>query len=254
MKKWIVAAVAGLGMLTAANVQAKPVRIGTEAAYAPFEFKDASGELKGLEIELGNAMCKSAKIECVWVNMDFDSLIAALNAKKIDAVFSQMSITDERKQSVAFTDMITKAPAQLIAKVGSGLTDDPATLKGKTIGVQSGTTHERYANEKLKSVATIKVYQSQDEAYLELQSGRIDATLCDQTLGFDWLSKEGKKDGFDFAGKVIDDPAIFGEGTGIAVRKDDAALRGQFNKALAAVLKDGTFKKINDAYFPFSLR
>ena len=144
---------ATLALTGAARAQEKTVRIGTEAAYAPFEYKDDKGELKGYEIQLGNALCAAAKMKCEWVNADFDSLIPALNAHKIDAILSQMSITDDRKKAVDFTNQVTIAPARLVAKDGSGITDDPATLKGKTIAVQSGTTHEKYVTEKLAGIA-----------------------------------------------------------------------------------------------------
>lgn len=247
----MIGAVAALGLASAAQA-AETVRIGTEADYAPFEYKDANGVLKGMEIDIGNAICAREKLQCTYVNMDFDGLIPALQAHKIDAALSQMSITPAREKSVAFTHPVTNVEGRFIAPKGSSITDAPATLKGKTIGVQSGTTHETYANEKLKGIATIKVYQSQDQAFADLQAGRIDATLCDQTIGYDWLQKTGKSD-FQFVGKPLTDKAIFGDGTGIAVRKDDTALLAKLNDGLAKIMADGTYKKINAAYFPFSI-
>lgn len=256
MRKFLMAAsvlALGLGGAAGGAIAQQTVRIGTEAAYAPFEYKDEKGELKGFEIELGNAMCAEMKVKCEWVNQDFDSLIPALTAKKIDAILAQMSITSERKKSVDFTNQVTIAPARFVAKANSGITNDLTSLKGKVIGVQSGTTHEKYVNEKLKGVATAKVYQGQDEVYLDLAAGRVDATLADSTVLWDWLQKDGKKQGFDYAGPTLTDPEIFGEGTGIAVRKGEDKLRAQFNTALATVKSNGTFKKINDRYFPFSI-
>jgi lysine/arginine/ornithine transport system substrate-binding protein len=257
MKKLVLGAVAAAGLLAAAGAHAddQVVRIGTEADYAPFESKDATGNLVGFEIELGNKMCAVAKLKCEWVNMSFDSMIAALQANKIDAVLSQMSITSERQKSVDFTDIVTIAPARFIAEKDSGITDDPATLKGKTIGVQSGTTEEVYYNKKLKPAGiAVKVYESQDQAYLDLQAGRIDADLADETIEWDWLSKTGNKDGYDYVGKELTDVDVFGLGTGIAVRKGDTKLLTALNAALAETIKDGTYQKINAEYFPFSLR
>ncbi len=253
MKTLMIGLMAVAALAGTASAQDKVVRIGTEAAYAPFEYKDDSGTLKGYEIDLGNALCASAKLKCEWVNADFDSLIPALNAHKIDAILSQMSITDDRKKAVDFSNQVTVAPAQFVAKTGSGITDDPSTLKSKTVAVQSGTTHEKYLGEKLSGVVTAKVYQNQDDAFLDVENGRADATLADATIEYDWLQKTGKAKGFAYAGKPLFDPAIFGDGTGIAVRKGDTALLEAFNKALVAVTQDGTFKKINDAYFPFDI-
>jgi lysine-arginine-ornithine-binding protein len=246
----LVALVIGFGSAGAAD---KVIRIGTEAADAPFEYRDSDGALKGLEIELAAAMCAKMKAECVWVNQDFDSLIPALQAHKIDAAMSQMSVTADRKKAVDFTDIVTIGPARYVAPVGSTITEDPKTLQGKTVGVESGTTHERYVTERLKGIATAKVYQSQEEAYLDLEAGGIDATLGDQTLSYDWLQKHGRPR-FDFAGGQLDDPDIFGAGTAIAVRKGDDELRKALNEALAAIIADGTYDRITKSYFPFSLR
>jgi lysine-arginine-ornithine-binding protein len=256
VKTWFAAALLALAapFCTAAAVRADQpvVRIGTEADYAPFEYKDASGKLQGFEIQLGDAMCAKAHLKCEWVNLSFDSMIAALQSKKIDAVMSQMSITPAREKVVDFTDALTITPARFIAKKGSGISDDSATLKGKTIGVQSGTTEETYYNQKLKGIAEVKVYEGQDQSYQDLLAGRIDASLQDETIGYDWLKKQGTAAGFAYAGKELNDPNIFGKGSGMAVRKGDA-LRQELNGAFAIVVKDGTYKKINSEYFPFSI-
>lgn len=232
------------------------VRIGTLADYAPFEYKDATGKLQGMEIEIGQKMCAQMKITCQWVTMDFDALIPALKAHQIDAVLAQMSKTAEREKSVDFTRIFTTAPVQLVARKGSNISPIPATLRGKTIGVQTASTHESYLRARLPSSSSgvnVKVYQTLDEAWLDLESGRIDAVFADSTVAYDWLSKTGLKEGFDFAGRPIDDAEIFGAGTAIAVRKGDAKLRGQFDQAIAQVHGNGTFSGVNKHYFPFSI-
>lgn len=256
MKRSILNSVlAGSVMLACVAHAEQVVKIGTLSDYAPFEYKDASGKLMGMEIELGKAMCKSMKVKCEYVTMDFDALIPALKAKKIDAVLAQMSITDERKKVVDFTQLFTLAPVQYVSKAGSGVTENPATLKGKVVGVQSGTTHESYLKARLpkaKSGIDMKTYQSLDQTWLDLESGRVTAVLSDTTVAFDWLEKTGKGKGFAFAGKPIVDAAIFGEGTGIAVRKGDP-LKASFNQAIKTVLSDGTFAAENKKVFPFSI-
>jgi lysine/arginine/ornithine transport system substrate-binding protein len=256
VRQWFLGAIVACAVAAfgAAPVRAdqQVVRIGTEADYAPFEYKDANGKLQGFEIDLGNAMCTYAKLKCEYVNMAFDSMIAALQANKIDAVLSQMSITAAREKVVDFTKPLTITPARFIAKKGSGITDDPATFKGKTVAVQSGTTGEVYFNLKLKGIAEVKSYTGQDQAYADLTAGRVDAALADETIGFDWLKKAGTAAGFAFAGPELNNEEIFGKGAGIALRKGDP-LRATLNAAFDAVVKDGTYKKINDEYFPFSI-
>jgi lysine/arginine/ornithine transport system substrate-binding protein len=249
---WAIGAIAvALGM--SARADDRPLRIGTEADDAPIAYTDIDGTIKGVEVDIGNALCERMQRKCVWVNMGFDALIPALQAHKIDAAQGQISITAERRKTIDFTDPVTIVPARFVARKDSGISEDPKTLEGKVVGVQSGTTHERYVNERLKGVVTAKVYVTQEEAYLDLEAGRIDATLGDQTLSWDWLQKEGKPD-FDFAGAVVNDPEIFGEGTGIALRQDEGELKAALNTALAAIVADGTFDRITKKYFPFSLR
>lgn len=249
---WLVAGVVSVsGFAHAQDV----VRIGTLSDYAPFEYRDAKGELKGMEIELTKTMCKHIQAKCEFVTIDFDALIPALKAKKIDAVVAQMSITDERKKEVDFTDLFTLAPVQYVAKAGSGISDDPATLKGKTVGVYSGSTHETYLKKRLpkgtSGIAT-KSYPSQDPIWLDLEAGRVQAALTDTTVAHEWLEKTGKAKGFALVGKPLTDVAIFGEGTGIAVRKGDP-LRTRLNGAIKQVLSDGSFAAENKKVFPFSI-
>lgn len=256
MKRQFVKALLGGLFLAAGLAQAQDVvRIGTLSDYPPFEYKDATGQLKGMEIELGNAMCKHMQAKCEYVTMDFDALIPALKAKKIDAVLAQMSITDERKKVVDFTDLFTLAPVQYVAKVGSGINEDSATLRGKTVGVYSGSNSETYFKKRLpkaKSGIATKSYPNQDAIWLDLEAGRLNTTLTDTTVAYEWLQKTGKAKGFDFAGKPVNDVEIFGEGTGIAVRKGDA-LKARFNAAIKKVLADGTFAAENKKVFPFSI-
>lgn len=261
--KWLMAGAAAgsMAMTGLAHAQAagqagqEVVRIGTLSDYAPFEYKDASGQLKGMEIELAHAMCKHMQARCEFVTMDFDALIPALRAKKIDAVLAQMSITEERKKAVDFTDLFTLAPVQWVAKTGSGITDNPETLRGKTVGIYSGSNHETYLKKRLptaKSGIRVKTYPSQDPIWLDMEAGRVQATLTDTTVAHDWLAKTGKAKGFELVGKPIDDVAMFGEGTGIAVRKGDP-LRTRFNAAIKQVLTDGMFAAENKKVFPFSI-
>lgn len=192
------------------------------------------------------------KVKCQWVTMDFDALIPALKARKIDAVFSQMTITKERQKTVNFSNSVTSAQVQYVAKTGSGISDDPATLKGKTVGVQSGSIQEKYMHTRLPDV-NVKVYQTVNEAYLDLQANRIDAVLDGKSAEYDWIQKEGKRGGFGYAGNPIVDADIFGPGTGIAVRKGDTQLQSSINRALAEVMTNGTFTRETGKVFPFSI-
>ena len=82
----------------------KTLRIGTDPTYAPFEMKNAQGQLVGFDIDLANEICKRMETKCTFVESDFDALIPSLKAKKIDAIISSLSITDKRQQEIAFSE------------------------------------------------------------------------------------------------------------------------------------------------------
>ena len=236
----------------AALADMKKIRIGTEGAYPPFNYLDASGKLQGFDIDIAKALCAKMKAECTFVAQDWDGIIPALLANKYDAIVASMSITEERKKKVDFTVKYYNTPGKFIVAKNSGITDiSPAAMKGKNIGAQSSTIHANYLEAKYKD-SNIKLYGTQDEANADLASGRLDAVLADSVVLFEWLKK---KDGAccKFTGPDLTEKKFFGEGAGIAVRKGDDELREAFNKAIAAILADGTYKKINDKYFPFSV-
>ncbi len=251
LKAIAIAGVALTALSASASAEMK-IRIGTEGAYPPFNFKDASGKLQGFDIDIAKALCAEMKAECTFVAQDWDGIIPALLAKKYDAIIASMSITEERKKKVDFSDKYYSSPAKFIVDKKSGITKvDAASLKGKTIGTQGSTIHANFLEDVYKG-STIKLYKTQDEANADLASGRLDAVLADSAVLLEWLKK---KDGTccQFTGPGFNDPKYFGVGAGIAVRKGDDKLRESFNKAIAAILKNGTYKKINAKYFPFDI-
>lgn len=248
----LLAAVAVLALATgAAQAQTKTVRIGTEGAYPPFNSVDSSGQLVGFDIEISKALCEKMKVECTFVAQDWDGIIPALLSKKFDAIVASMSITDERKEKVAFTVPYYQTPGNFIAPKDTKLTDiSPTALKGKTIGAQSATTGAVYLEETYKD-SEIKLYPTQDEANADLAAGRLDAILADKFVLYEWLEKSSDGKCCKFIGPDLKD--VNPQGTGIAVRKEDNELREALNKAIQDIVADGTYKKINAKYFPFDI-
>jgi polar amino acid transport system substrate-binding protein len=234
----------------------KEVRIGTEGAYPPFNSIDSSGQLVGFDIDIAKALCDQMKVSCSFVAQDWDGIIPALLAGKYDAIVASMSMTEERKKKVLFTNKYYDTPATVIGPKDSKITDwTPKGLSGKVIGTQSSTTHANYLEEVYKPAgAEVKLYATQDEANADLAAGRLDAVEADKVVLSEWLKKP---DGACCEIKLdVDKEAyrkIFGQGIGIAVRPDDKDLAEMFNKAIAEIVADGTYKKINDKYFPFSI-
>jgi lysine/arginine/ornithine transport system substrate-binding protein len=237
---------------TTALAQAQTLRIGTEGAYPPFEYRDASGTLKGLDIEVGNALCERMKVTCVFLPQDFDGLIPALKAGKIDLIISSLSMTADRAKVIDFTKPYYLSASQFVALKSSGITDDPATLKGKTVAVQSGSIHQSYMEQALPDIAE-KVYNTVQEAELDLEAGRVDAMLADKLLMYDWVTKVGMPKGYDYVGQPVVSPLVSAQ-VGIAVKKGNAALAQSLNGAIDQLLADPAYDKIVAGYFPFSIR
>ncbi|WP_163833499.1 ABC transporter substrate-binding protein [Spartinivicinus ruber] len=238
---------------TATAKEWKNIRIGVEGAYPPFSWTTETGELKGFDIDIANALCDAMKAKCKLVPQDWDGIIPALLARKYDAIIASMSITEERKKKVAFTNKYYHAPVKFIRKKGSNIEVTEAGLKGKTIGVQRSTVSDKYLTDKYGDMVKIKRYGTQDEAYLDMKAGRLDLLLGDIIPLNEGFLKKGNADKFEFVGPDINDKRWFGEGIGIALRKGDKDLKEKLNKAIEQIRKDGTYDKIRTQYFDFDI-
>lgn len=225
------------------------IKIAIDPTYEPFTFKSADGKPTGFDVDIANALCDQMKRKCEFVEQVWDSMIPGLNAKKYDVIISSMSITDDRMKEVDFTDKYYNTPSRIVLKKGTKFTD-AASIKGKKIGVLKGSTQEKYALGDLKPAGVVvNSYEAQDQVYLDIKSGRLDGTVADYmevTGGF--LSKpEGAK--YELVGADLKDPKYYGYGAGIALRKGEDKLKGEFNEAIKAIRAAGTYKTINDKYF-----
>lgn len=250
MIKTMLFGIAALAMTTgAAQAESMELRIGTEGAYPPFNYYDDNGDLVGFDVDITNALCEVMDAKCTLIAQDWDGIIPGLLANKYDAIIASMTITEERKQSVDFTDKYYNTPGRFVAPAGKEYDDvSPAALEGLVIGAQRATTHATYLEDNLGDVATIKLYDTQENANLDLVNGRLDLTLADSLIMSEWLKTE-EGQGFHLTGPAVDDPKWYGEGIGIAVRKGDDALRAKLNAALDRILSDGTYKDINAKWF-----
>jgi len=229
------------------------VRIGVEGAYPPFSWVEADGTLKGFDIDIANALCKEIGAECTLVQQDWDGIIPSLLAKKYDAIIASMSITPERKKKVAFSNKYYNTPAKFARMKGSGIEINKEGLAGKTVGVQRATTHDNFITAEFGDAVTIKRYGTQDEAYLDAVSGRVDLILADSVAMDDgFLSTDNGKD-WEFVGPGFTEEKYFGPGAGIAIRKEDADLVEKFNAAIATIRSNGTYEAINKKYFEFDV-
>lgn len=247
----LLATTALLAFAPAASAQeGREIRIATEGAYPPFNVAQPDGSITGFDVDIANALCAAMKAKCTIVAQDWDGMIPALQANKFDAIIASMSITEERQKQIDFTDKYYTTPLAVVVPKESDLAGvTPADMKGRAVGAQASTTQGNYADEVYaKAGADVKLYPTQDEATADLQNGRIDALISDKFVVTDWLAAEGK----DCCRMLGDVPGTETD-AGIGLRKGDEALRTAFNKAIADIRADGTYKTIVAKYFPFDI-
>lgn len=236
---------------SAAPAQERTLKLGTEGAYPPFNNLTADGRLEGFDIDIGNALCAEMKVRCEWVTQDWDGIIPALQSGKFDAIVASMFITDERKQQVDFTDKYYNTPPAVAVPKDSPIAGvTPRDLAGKTVGVQSSTTYANYAQEALTE-SEIRSYPSAQEMQADLANGRLDA-MNDDVVVIEKFLQTPEGACCKVVGTMEPDPKIHGPGAGIAVRKGDP-LAAELNAAIKAIRANGTYKEINDKYFPFDV-
>jgi polar amino acid transport system substrate-binding protein len=224
------------------------LRMGVEAGHPPFNGRDPGGQVVGFDVDIGNALCAKMKVECTVVTSDWDLIIPALNNNAFDFLISSMSITPDRLEAVDFTTPYYTNKLQFLAPVTTDLPTDLPSLAGKNLGAQRDTFAGSWLQDNLGASANILLYDTQQELYDELAAGNLDAILADKYSTFEWLKTDAGKH-YEFKDKPID----AADKIGIAVRKGDP-LRERLNQALQEIIRDGTYQKINDRYFPFSIQ
>jgi arginine/ornithine transport system substrate-binding protein len=230
------------------------LRVAIDPTYTPFTSKTDSGEPAGFDVDVAKALCDELKSKCVFVEQAWDGMIPGLQAKKYDAIISSMSITEERKQAVDFTGKYYNTPSCVVVKSALNLGPEAANFKGKKLGVLKASTQEKYAMGELQPAgATIVPYDAQDQVYLDIKSGRLDGTVADVVeVGGGFLSTPDGKD-YACAGSRIPvefEEKYFGSGVGVALRKEDTALRDALNAGIKAIRDSGKWKELADKHVP----
>ena len=244
----LVAALAVTGLAGCGKSDTAKVKVGfSNEAYTPFTSTDSSGKWVGWEIEIGQAICAEAKLDCELTPVAWDGIIESLNTKKIDLIIGSMNSTPERAKQIDFSDKYYENNAFIVAPKKASFTSKTADLAGKTIGVQISTTFSAYAEAHYKANSKLKIYQTQDEELQDLIAGRIDAVVSDGVSLGDWLKGAGK-DCCELKGPVEPDPATLGTGISVGIRKGDTEMMTKINNAIKAIRANGTYKTISDKY------
>ncbi|MEX0622357.1 MAG: transporter substrate-binding domain-containing protein [Saccharospirillum sp.] len=246
----VIAVGAGYGYMQfqgSTEIDLEVVRIGVDVPYPPYEFRDANGELTGFEIDLGNATCRRLNIQCEWVVTPWDGIIDGLLAGNYDTIMSSMSINDERKQIVDFSDAYYSTPSVLFTYRTSGIdSDSKGALGSQRIGVIVNTIQHDYLIENYGDVATIMTYETNEDVNAALRSEEVDAVFHDYPH---WESEFMIGGNYPILGKARQ----LGEGVGMAFRPEDDNLRRLFNQGLDSVQSDGTYNRIRKNYLFFDV-
>jgi lysine-arginine-ornithine-binding protein len=235
-----------------ARAEALKLRIATEGANPPFSTIDSDGKLEGFDVDIANALCQKMGADCELADQDWDGIIPALLAHKYDAIIASVNITADREKVVAFTKPYYHSTSIFMVRRGTAIADlSPKALAGKTIGVQTATNQAAYLDDKY-SRSIVRLYNTVADAYRDLAAGRVEYVMYDKLAAYDWLkTPEGAC--CEMAPLELSDPAYFGAGVAIALRQGDDALLKRFNAAIDGIRADGTYAKINEKYFPFSI-
>lgn len=255
----LTAATAALALFAGAASAQDVLRVGTEGAYPPYNSTNAAGELIGFEIDLANELCARMDMTCEFVAQDWDGIIPALENGRYDVIMAGMSITDERRERIAFTQGYSTTPANFVVMADSDLAgletmeEVMAAFDGATVGVQSATIHQNFLDQEMGDAVSVQLYPTQEDLQLDMLSGRVDAGLADYSA---WQAFFESEDGADFTTTGPDltgaDYPVFGEGVGIGLRQDDTELLAQLNAALCEVKADGTLEAMAQEWFGFN--
>ena len=201
------------------------VRLGTEGAYAPWNFINDAGEVDGFERELGDELCARAELNCEWVTNDWDSIIPNLVSGNYDAIIAGMSVTDERDEVIDFTQAYTPPDPSIYAAMDAGI-----DLAGGVIAAQTGTIQAGFIAE---SGATLVEFATPDETIAAVVNGEADAVLADDSFIQTAIAANSGL-------MVVGDPVPIGGGVALGIRESDGELREKFDAAIQSMKDDGT--------------
>jgi arginine/ornithine transport system substrate-binding protein len=240
-------------LLGAASAGAESLRIAIEGSYPPFSEKDGKQGWKGFDIDIARALCERMQARCELVQRDWHRIQDALLEREVDAIVASMSMSRERKKRFAFSKKYYQVPARFVGRAGAGIEVGEDRMGGLRIGVQRKSVHEKFVNATYGGRAEIVAFATLPEATQALVAGRVDLVMGDSlALAKGFLATPDGR-GFDFVGPSFANPRWFGEGIGIALRKDDQDLKARFDAAIDAIRADGTYDAISRRYFDFDI-
>lgn len=242
--KYVTMGILVLGLIVLAGCGGqKAYKVGSDAAYAPFESVDPKGNVVGFDIDIVSAIAKAEGFNVEFINTAWDGILPSLATGKNDIVVSALTITDERKKEVDFSDQYFESTNYIAVSENSTI-NSMTDLKGKKVSVQQGTTGDVALTEFLgKDYEGIKRFKGTPEAFLELKNGKVDAAVADSGVVVEFV-----KNNPDLKLKIVKDDKFPKEYYGIAVKKGNTELLNKINSGLKKVKESGEYDKIYDKW------
>lgn len=221
--------------LSAGMASAETLRMGTEGAYPPYNFVNDKGEVDGYERAVGDELCRRIGAECTWVKNDWDSIIPNLVSGNYDTIMAGMSITAERRQSIAFTEAyLPPTPSAYVA-----LSPD-VDVTTAVVAAQTGTIQASHVAE---SGAQMIEFTSPDETVAAVRNGEADAVLADKDFLAPIVADSNGELSF------VGDDVMLGEGIGMGLRQSDTELKARFDSAIGEMKADGSLNELIAKWF-----
>lgn len=236
--KTLTLAAAALALTTGLASAQQTIRMGTEGAYPPYNFiDDATGEVTGFEIELGNALCERAGLTCTWVRNDWDSIIPNLVSGNYDTIMAGMNINEERQQVIQFTQPYTPAMPSAYAALSADVDVEGGIVAAQTNTIQAGHV--------ATTGATLLEFPNPDQTVAAVRNGEADAVFADK----DFLAPIVEESGGELVWVEGYDTVPLGEGIGMGLRQSDNELREQFDTAITEMKEDGSLNELIVKWF-----
>jgi polar amino acid transport system substrate-binding protein len=213
------------------------VRMGTEGAYAPWNFINDAGEVDGFERELGDELCARAELTCEWVTNEWDSIIPNLVSGNYDVIIAGMSITDERDEVIDFSDPYTQPDPSAFLVAGD------VDMASAVIAAQTGTIQASHIAS--MAGATLVEFATPEETVAAVKNGEADAVLADKAFLMPIADE-------DAALSLVEQEVLIGGGIGLGIRESDTELRDKFNVAIQSMKADGSLNALIEKHLPGS--
>lgn len=247
----LLGALVGLLLVSMSASAAETFTVAVNNNDRPFGYVDEKGELTGFSIAIAKELCKVLMAGCTLVPVPFAEFIPGITGGRFDFVVANVLRTAEREKSVDFTEHYWRSSSRFVGKPGIVKEISAAALAGKHIAVQTGSQQERYLRKLYGATALIDGYATNIERNTALIDGRADLMLGSTISHFDFLTSAAGQD-FEMIGEPMFEQGLGGE-VGLPIRKGRDDLRQRLNEAIAIIVGNGTYSRINNHYFPVSI-